>query len=504
MIDDSDVFAVDINTRNPDHIIASACSGIYQSFNRGESWKKIKGIPSRSRRTRAILQNPGKPGAIYAGTTEGFWMSANGGKNWSLTTSRKLEINAIALHRSEPNKIYIATNNYGVMVSTNGGRSFRSNNGNFSSRFTYKVTPDIERPNRFYATTINTATGGGFVFVSNDSGRTWTPSVRNLDTKRTISYSLIQDKVNSNIIYLGTNYGLYKSINRGVSWSKIRSPKPKRKRRTRRSRRRARRKKVATAKKTAGGTVPALTGKINLLAYTEDGKNGYFAGTNSGLYRSYGIAKGWKKIELGPGIKDQIFALYVSPNQPDTIWVGTAVSGVLVSRDGGATWSKVGAGIIPDRVPVSTIAGNPERPNDIFVGTIQTLYLSRDNGSTWNRRGGNLPLGNFNSIVVNPNDSNEVFAASSRVSIGGIFRSIDAGWTWSRIDKGVKLASRRVWSLVLNPANSNELLAGTHSSGIYRIGRTRSANSSKVDKSSTQPKAKTKVAATRSRVAGAN
>ena len=68
---------------------------------------------------------------------------------------------------------------------------------------------------------------------------------------------------------------------------------------------------------------------------------------------------------MGPGIKDQIFALYVSPNQPDTIWVGTAVSGVLVSRDGGATWSKVGAGIIPDRVPVSTIAGNPERPNDI-------------------------------------------------------------------------------------------------------------------------------------------
>ena len=33
IIDDSDVFAIDINERDADHIIASACSGIYETKN---------------------------------------------------------------------------------------------------------------------------------------------------------------------------------------------------------------------------------------------------------------------------------------------------------------------------------------------------------------------------------------------------------------------------------------------------------------------------------------
>ncbi|MCV4939935.1 hypothetical protein OFC17_34695, partial [Escherichia coli] len=45
MIDDSDIFAITIDSRDNSHIIASACSGIYESFNAGENWKKIQGIP---------------------------------------------------------------------------------------------------------------------------------------------------------------------------------------------------------------------------------------------------------------------------------------------------------------------------------------------------------------------------------------------------------------------------------------------------------------------------
>jgi photosystem II stability/assembly factor-like uncharacterized protein len=71
IIDDSDIFAIDIDPRDPNHIIASACSGIYESKTAGESWRKVQGIPSQSRRTRAILQHPTVPGLVLAGTTEG-------------------------------------------------------------------------------------------------------------------------------------------------------------------------------------------------------------------------------------------------------------------------------------------------------------------------------------------------------------------------------------------------------------------------------------------------
>src|ERR1044071_3474338 len=224
IIDDSDIFAIDIDPRDADHVIASACSGIYETKNAGGSWRKVQGIPSQSRRTRAILHHPSLHGVVFAGTTEGFWRSTNGGESWMLTTSKQLEINSITVHPSNPQTIYIGTNNYGVMVSHDGGKNFAPTNGGYSGRFAYSILPDREKPGRVYATTINTTTGGGFFFVSNDNGQTWQPSMRNMPNIL-ISYSILQDQRDGNIIYLGTNHGVYRSTDRGASWSPIGAPK---------------------------------------------------------------------------------------------------------------------------------------------------------------------------------------------------------------------------------------------------------------------------------------
>ena len=471
MIDDSDVFAISLNEKDPDHVIASACSGIYESFNGGEKWAKIQGIPSQSRRTRDIVQHPSIPGTIYAGTTEGFWMSTNGGKSWAVTTQKDLEINSIAVHPDMPNRVFIGTNNYGVMVSNDGGKSFTQTNNNFSSRLTYSVTPDIERPNRLYATTINTATGGGFVFVSDNDGATWRPSVRNFDVNRATAYQLVQDRVNPDIIYLATNFGIFKSIDRAASWNLITVPKPPPAKKTtarRRGKGKAAPKPAPTPISTEPALIPAIGDKINILAHTEDGKNGYLAGTNNGLYRSYDIAKGWEKLSFGENLNTTVTTLYISPLEPETLWVGTATSGVLVSRDNGKTWAA--APTIPQGVPVSAISGNPKKTDYIYVGTTQTFYVSKDGGKSFTRRGGNLPLGNFASILVNPENGKEVFIASALEHSDGLFYSDDAGWSWKRIDsKENNLASRRVWSLTFDPNNSSRIFAGTHSAGIYRI-----------------------------------
>ena len=146
IIDDSDIFAIDIDPRDPNHIIASACSGIYESSSAGDIWTKVQGIPSQSRRTRAIVQHPSIPGLVFAGTTEGFWRSERGGKadSWMVTTSRQLEVNSIAIHPSRPQTIYIGTNNYGVMVSTDGGKNFVPTNGGYSGRFANVIVADRE------------------------------------------------------------------------------------------------------------------------------------------------------------------------------------------------------------------------------------------------------------------------------------------------------------------------------------------------------------------------
>jgi photosystem II stability/assembly factor-like uncharacterized protein len=73
MLDDSDVFSIAIIDDNPEHVFASACSGIYFSENAGMKWSKVQGIPFTSRRTRIILPHPTRPGTVFAGTTQGLW-----------------------------------------------------------------------------------------------------------------------------------------------------------------------------------------------------------------------------------------------------------------------------------------------------------------------------------------------------------------------------------------------------------------------------------------------
>jgi photosystem II stability/assembly factor-like uncharacterized protein len=583
MIDDSDVFAITIDSRNPDHIVASACSGIYESKNAGDLWRKVQGIPSQSRRTRDLLQHPSLPNVIYAGTTEGFWRTVNGGDSWMLTTSRQLEINSIAVHPKDPNTIYIGTNNYGVMISRDGGKNFVPSNEGYSGRRAYFILADREKAGRVYAATINTATGGGFFFVSDDSGETWQPSMRNMPS-RLIAYSILQDHANADTIYLGTNLGVYRSSDRGASWAPVGAPEdeakpPVKKRPAKRaaaSKRRgaagasaSSRASAATPKAAAasrrssapqtaqesrpaasaaataaqnekkmmvraqivlaglgysvgdpdgvagtrtvaaisrfqadkelpqtgrldnatlealglgGGkltpeeekiaaNIPvALADTINALAYLYDESGGepkLLAATNRGLYRTVADdpAKGWVKVRFGEGLDERALCVSTHARDAQTIYVGTANSGVLVSRDAGQTWRRVAD--VSSAAPINVIEQDPQRPAYVYVGTTQMLYMSHDGGGHFERRGGNLPYGSYTSILINPQTPDEIFVGSAYESAdnNGVFHSTDAGVTWKRVDP--ELPSRRVWSLAFDTNNPGRLFVGSHSAGVY-------------------------------------
>lgn len=538
IIDDSDIFAIDIDPRNPNHVIASACSGIYETSNGGESWTKVQGIPSQSRRTRAIVQHPSIAGLVFAGTTEGFWRSERGGKadSWMVTTSRQLEINSITIHPSRPQTIYIGTNNYGVMVSTDGGKNFMPTNGGYSGRFANVIVADREMPNRIYAATINTTTGGGFLFVSTDNGETWRPSMRSMPP-RLITYSIVQDARDANLIYLGTNLGVYRSLDRGASWApvwtkstapakgrakkKTAAPAPKANDTIRRAQQalnaagynvgapdgRAGKLTISALRKyqadrhlpvngkfddvtlkslglagSAGSPAETavLSDAVNVLVQTVDVDTQrpiFLAATNLGLYRSLDPTKGWQKLPYGANFDPRTSCISADAAHPETIFVGTASSGVLVSHDAGKSWQRVSG--IPTEAPVNTIVRSVQRPDFIYVGTKQSFYMSRDGGTNWSRRGGNLPFGDFTSILINPRDGEEVFVGNAYQTGeigGGVYRTINAGQTWARIDpKENRLPSQRIWALAFDSRDQNTLFVGSHSAGVYVVPR--SANS---------------------------
>jgi photosystem II stability/assembly factor-like uncharacterized protein len=123
---------------------------------------------------------------------------------------------------------------------------------------------------------------------------------------------------------------------------------------------------------------------------------------------------------------------------------------------------------------------DPKRLERIYVGTKQAFYASHDGGVTWNRRGGNLPFGDFTSILINSHNTDEVFVGNAFQNGeigGGVWRTLNAGKTWARIDpKGQRLPSQRIWSLAFDGQDQNVLFVGSHSAGVYVVPRSETAS----------------------------
>jgi hypothetical protein len=59
---------------------------------------------------------------------------------------------------------------------------------------------------------------------------------------------------------------------------------------------------------------------------------------------------------------------------------------------------------------------------------------------------------------------------------GGVYRTLDAGMTWGRIDpKEHRLPSQRIWSLAFDAHDQNTLFVGSHSAGVYVVPRSSEA-----------------------------
>ncbi len=147
MIDDSDVMSLRIDAANPARIFASACSGIYRSESAAAAWTKLQGIPYSARRTQEIVQHPGDPRTLYAATTEGLWLTRDGGESWARTTPRDWVVNAVLAvpdtsASGEKGRLLLGTEVQGVLVSTDDGATFALSNGGFSHRVAAALVAD--------------------------------------------------------------------------------------------------------------------------------------------------------------------------------------------------------------------------------------------------------------------------------------------------------------------------------------------------------------------------
>jgi len=135
----------------------------------------------------------------------------------------------------------------------------------------------------------------------------------------------------------------------------------------------------------------------------------------------------------------------------------------------GLSWEKVAAAAEFLPVALNALAVDPNDANTIFAGTYGAgIHVSRDGGKTWGPSNEGLGKGTVGSIVIDPTDSNIVYAAL--FDQGGVYKSTDGGRTWAAANKGIDLDGAWNWTglIYLDPSNPDQLYFTDTTSGLYR------------------------------------
>ncbi|MFY9748817.1 MAG: glycoside hydrolase [Acidobacteriaceae bacterium] len=170
----------------------------------------------------------------------------------------------------------------------------------------------------------------------------------------------------------------------------------------------------------------------------------------------------WRMI--GPFRGGRTRAVAGVPDQPNVFYIGQVDGGVWKSTDYGRTWNPIFDG--EDTQSVGAIAVAPSNGNIVYVASGEGLhrpdlsvgdgiYRSTDAGKTWTHLG--LQGGEqIPAIAVDPTNPDHLFAAVLGHPYGpndqrGIFRSDDGGKTWKKVlYKGDRVGGSDV---VLDPKN---------------------------------------------------
>ncbi|MCZ7555212.1 MAG: T9SS type A sorting domain-containing protein [Bacteroidia bacterium] len=114
---------------------------------------------------------------------------------------------------------------------------------------------------------------------------------------------------------------------------------------------------------------------------------------------------------------------------------------------------------------IMTIAVNPSNPRTIFIGAADGgIWRTFDEGGTWHPVSDDLPTQAMGSIVIDPLDTNVVYAGTGQASFtqrsfdgGGMFKSTDGGSTWHEIGAGTLPPYSRFADIAINPLNPSVL-----------------------------------------------
>jgi photosystem II stability/assembly factor-like uncharacterized protein len=207
--------------------------------------------------------------------------------------------------------------------------------------------------------------------------------------------------------------------------------------------------------------------------------------TGDGIYKSTDAGKTWTHLGLRDG--QQIPMIAIDPTNPNRLFVAvlghpygaSPERGIFRSTDGGKTFEKVlyhdeNAGAIDvvldpsnPQIVYAALWENRHGPweNAVFAGPDSGVYKSTDGGTTWTQLKTGLPagelLGRAGLEVCAANPKRLYAIAGTKKESGGVYRSDDAGESWTRVND-----DERLWG---RPGDFNEVRADPKNADVVYV-----------------------------------
>ncbi len=228
-----------------------------------------------------------------------------------------------------------------------------------------------------------------------------------------------------------------------------------------------------------------MSGRISAVDAVNENPNTIYVGAAGG-----GV---WKSIDGGSSFK-AVFEKYIQcigsicidQTRPDTVWVGTgecwtrnSVSvgdGIYKTTDGGDNWANMG---LRETERISRILIDPQSPDTVYVGamghlwnanTDRGVYKTVDGGKTWEK----ILFVDANTgcadLKMDPKSPNIIYAAmwefrrtpysfNSGGPGSGLFRTLDGGKTWKKIQQGFPAEPLGRIAIAVSPSRPSTVYA---------------------------------------------
>ncbi len=513
---DASIQSVYLDPIHPSIIYAVGSNDIiFKSADGGTSWAALNTVPDIIFTVFAdsLVIDPVNSNTIYAGTLAAGYgniaKSADGGQSWkvvSIGLSSSTYMMSLTIDPTAPSTLYASyadAGGSGLLKSTDGGQSWNIVTVISSSNvfFNSQIAIDPSAPSTIYAGYSNPLTGEGGVLKSTDSGQTWNAANAGLSNFNIRLLAI--DPFSAATVYASEADTLFKSVDRGASWSNLGNtpvigyPAPYQSTVIRSMLVNSTDPDIlfvetagvgggcgsllyksidggATWRESGPDSGPAYVGSCVLSGLiTADPTNSttYYAGVTDDVDGAYWLFKSvdgggnWNVAWNGfQGFDSSLNALVIDPTNPSILYAGIG-DGLYKSYDGGVTSNIVGF----RNSTVTALAIDPSNPLALYANVVgQGLFKSTDGGASWLAINNGLSAlietrSSVTALVVTPGNSNVLYAAIAGL---GVYRSIDGGANWNAFNDG--LTNQNVNALIVGSGTPSTIYAGT-SGGIFEM-----------------------------------